>query len=94
MKWQMKAAQADQWARERTQGRLRFVAVKGVLVWSGLFLVLWATSMWLTVSENYFAEVFLTRPISLLAAVIGCGGLLGWCIWEYNEFRYRRTPRQ
>jgi hypothetical protein len=87
----MSAKESLRWSRKRSHGRLRFVLIEGILLFGGLFLALWAATMWFSASEEYFERVFFARPMGLIGVVALVGAIWGLLIWEFSEFRFRRT---
>ena len=87
MRLRMNQKEAARWARARSRGRLRFILVYGVLLFGGIWLVLWAATL-LTVSEEYFARAF-SQPLSLVGAVALGGAAWGFLVWEFCEFLFR-----
>jgi hypothetical protein len=92
MRLGMTAKETNRWTRKRSQGRLRFVFVEGVLLFGGLFLALWVATMWFSASEEYFERVFFSQPVRLISVVALAGAMWGFLMWEFFEYRFRRTP--
>jgi len=90
----MNPRQAERWAHKRSCGPYRFVLVQGVLLFGGALLVLWAAMVWLTASTEYFVSLFLSQPMRLVAVVSLVGAAWGLVVWNYCEFRFRRTQRK
>jgi len=87
----MSRRQAAWWQRLRRHGRLRFVLLYGVVLWSGISTLMWVGSMWFTSDREYFARTFFSQPLTLIFAVVLGGAVFGFLVWEFNEMRYRRS---
>ena len=89
MRLRMRPKETELWSRQRTRGRLRFVLVKGVLLFGGLSLALEAAMLSFT---PYFQPVF-SRLLLVLGVFALMGAVFGLLGWEIFEFWFRHTHR-
>ena len=78
------------WGRRRGQGRLRFIALYGVLLGGVLGAALYLTSMWFLVGKEYFAQTLSGVPMVVIISVL-TGAVAAFLAWEIKEMRYRTT---
>jgi hypothetical protein len=86
----MSPSHARWWNRIRAGGLLRFVIVRGVLLWATGTFALVTVVMFFTDSWERFIAHNLRQPLTLASVLVCAGVIWGLAVWFWTDWRYRK----
>jgi hypothetical protein len=86
----MSPSNARWWKRIKAGGLLRFVIVRGVLLWAGCTFALVTLAMSFTDSWERFVAHNLGQPLTTASLLVFAGIFWGLAVWLWTDWRYRR----
>jgi len=87
---EMSPSHARWWNRIRAGGLLRFVILRGVLLWAGGTFALVTVMMFFTDSRERFIAHNLGQPLTMASLLVFAGIIWGVAVWCWTDWRYRR----